>query len=74
MMDEDRLTKLLPLPAAGRIELAQDSWSRVRPEDLPPLSEQQQAEIERRLDAYARDPGRAKPWCEVRVRLWSRRK
>ena len=74
MIDQDRLAKLLPLPAAGRIELAQDWWNRVRPEDLPPLSDQQQAEIERRLDAYAREPSRAKPWREVRVRLWSRRK
>jgi putative addiction module component (TIGR02574 family) len=73
-MDKDYLAKLLNLPAGGRIELARDWWDRVKPQDLPPLTAEQQAQIERRLNAYARNPTRAAPWIEVRTRLWSRRK
>jgi putative addiction module component (TIGR02574 family) len=62
------------MPPSERIQLARDWWTRVRPEDLPPLSAEQQAEIERRLDAYARNPARASTWREVRIRLGSRRK
>jgi putative addiction module component (TIGR02574 family) len=73
-MDKDHLNRLLNLPTRGRIELACDWWERVHPQDLPALTAEQQAKIERRLNAYARNPARAAPWIEVRTRLWSRRK
>jgi putative addiction module component (TIGR02574 family) len=73
-MVEDRLAKLLGVPPGERIDLARGWWDRMRPEDLPPLSAEQQAVIERRLDAHARNPSRAAPWREVRIRLGSRRK
>jgi putative addiction module component (TIGR02574 family) len=36
---------------------------------LPPLTPEQKAEIERRLEAHRRDPSSAIPWEEVRARL-----
>jgi putative addiction module component (TIGR02574 family) len=34
--------------------------------DLPPLTEAQRSEIDRRLERLMRDPGRTVPWQEVR--------
>jgi putative addiction module component (TIGR02574 family) len=39
---------------------------------MPPLTEAQQEEVQRRLDEHARDPSSAAAWDEVRTRLWSR--
>jgi putative addiction module component (TIGR02574 family) len=70
----DKVARLLQLPPGERIDLARGWWDRVRPEDLPPLSAEQQAEMERRLAVHAQNPSRASAWREVRARLWSRRK
>jgi putative addiction module component (TIGR02574 family) len=68
------LSDLFKLSPAERIQLAEDLWDSVAadPENVPALSEAQRAEVERRLDEHARDPLSARPWNEVRARLWSR--
>jgi putative addiction module component (TIGR02574 family) len=50
-MDESLLKKLLELTPAERIELAGDLWDSIEPEEMPPLTEKQRQEAERR---YAR--------------------
>lgn len=66
--------KLLALSPAERIQLAEDLWDSVaaEPSNLPPLSDEQHGEIERRLTAHAHDPSSASDWSEVRARLWSK--
>lgn len=66
--------ELLALSPAERIQLAEDLWDSVaaQPENLPPLSEEECAEIERRLSDHARDPSTAVRWEELRESLWSR--
>jgi len=70
----ERLADLFKLSAAERIQLAEDLWDSVAadPDGVPALSEDQRAEIERRLSDHARNPAGAKNWDEVRARLWSR--
>jgi putative addiction module component (TIGR02574 family) len=70
----DLLEELLKLSPAERIQLAEDLWDSVAasPEDLPPLSAEQQAEMERRIKQLEDDPGSALSWEEVRTSLWSR--
>ena len=63
--------ELLGLSSVERIELAQNLWD-IAPEDLPPLTDEQMAEIEKRSDEHQRDPASAIPWEEARARLWSR--
>lgn len=67
----DLLNELLKLTPAERIELAEDLWDSVaaNPEDLPPLSAGERAEIDRRLAEHERDPDAAVSWKEVRARL-----
>jgi putative addiction module component (TIGR02574 family) len=70
-MNEALLAKLLKLTPAERIQLAQDLWDSIAPEDMPPLTDEQIAEIDRRLAEHARDPARALPWEEVRANRWA---
>jgi putative addiction module component (TIGR02574 family) len=70
-MNEKLLTELLKLTPAERIQLAQDLWDSIAPEDMPPLTDEQMEEIDRRLAEHERDPSRAIPWEDVRARLWA---
>jgi len=53
---------ILELSVPERIQLAQDIWDSVAkvPESLA-LSEEEKAEIDRRLDAYHQDPNAGSP-------------
>jgi putative addiction module component (TIGR02574 family) len=65
---------VLSLSVAERIQLVEDIWDTIAavPEELG-LSDEQKAELDRRLDAYHRDPDGGSPWAVVRERIRSRR-
>jgi putative addiction module component (TIGR02574 family) len=71
-MNKVLLAELMELTPAERIQLAEDLWDSIATEDLPPLTAEQEQEIDRRLAEHARDPSRASGWEEVRARLWAR--
>ena len=71
-MNKALLKELMELTAEERIQLAEDLWDSIAPEEMPPLTETQMAELDRRLAEHEKDPGRASPWEEVRARLWAR--
>lgn len=75
-MNKSLLAELLELSPAERIQLAEDLWDSVSADadNLPPLTDAQLAEVQRRLADHRRDPSTAIPWEEVRARLWSRLK
>jgi putative addiction module component (TIGR02574 family) len=63
---------LFKLSVAERIHV-EGLWDSIAAdtENPPPLSEEQIAEIERRLAEHEKNPERARPWEEVRERLWA---
>lgn len=72
------LDELLQLDPNERLDIAVKLWESVHPpgsalpgEDIP-LTDEQRAEIDRRLAEHDRNPERAAPWEAVRERLWSR--
>jgi putative addiction module component (TIGR02574 family) len=69
-----RFKDLFELSEDERIELGQQLLDSAGAEELPPLTPEQKAEIDRRLKEHERDPSSAIPWEEVRAWLWSRRK
>ena len=71
-MNKTILTELLELTPAERIQLAEDLWDSIEPEELPPLTQEQQREIEWRIADHAREPSRASRWDDVKARLWAR--
>jgi putative addiction module component (TIGR02574 family) len=73
-MDKALLTELMKLTPAERIQLAEDLWDSISPEEMPPLTEEQIEEIDRRMAEHQKDPTTALPWEEVRSWLWSRLK
>ncbi len=58
------------LTAAERIELIESLWeSFVQDPNALPVTEEQRAELRRRLAEHERNPAAAKPWPEVRADL-----
>ena len=64
---------ILDLSVSERIQLAQDIWDSVAevPESLV-LADDEKAEIDRRLNAYHKDPDLGSPWSVVRDRIKNR--
>ena len=63
---------LRKLTSDQRVELAMDLWDSIAPEDMPPLTPDQIAELGRRVAEHEQNPGSAIPWVEVQARLRSR--
>ena len=64
---------ILSLSVSERILLVEDIWDSIAevPEAVE-LTKEQRAELDRRLDAYHRDPDAGSPWTEVLGRIRSR--
>ena len=72
-MGRVHLAEILELPVGERVKLAQAIWDSVS--ELPepfPLSEAERENIDRRLEAYRRDPESTSPWPEVKGRILRR--
>ncbi len=64
------LDDLLKLPPAERAELAIALWdSLANASDALPLTDEQKAELDRRVADHDADPSTAVPWEEVRRQL-----
>lgn len=68
-----QLADILELPIKDRIRLVEDIWDSIAavPEAVE-LTDEQMAEIERRLENYRRNPHDVVPWEEVKERLMRR--
>jgi putative addiction module component (TIGR02574 family) len=64
--------ELMELSPAERLELIGELWDSIPPEDVSPLTPEQQQELDRRYEAMLRDPDRGAPWEEVKARLWAK--
>ena len=65
---------ILSLSIAERIELVADIWDSIA--EVPQavaLTEEQKAELDKRLDAYHQDPTAGSPWSVVRDRIAGRK-
>ena len=66
--------EVMSLSVSERIQLVGDIWDSIA--EVPktgPLAAEQQAELDRRLDAYHQNPDAGSPWGMVRERIRSRR-
>lgn len=77
-MNKPLLDELMQLDPDERLDIAVKLWESVHPPGsaLPGepvvLTEEQMAEIDRRLAEHERNPERARPWQEVMARLRAR--
>jgi putative addiction module component (TIGR02574 family) len=68
------MSDVLELPVSERLELVGDIWDSIaQAPDAVELTEAQRVELERRLEAYRRDPNAGSPWSEVKARILSSR-
>jgi len=67
-------TDIMNLSVPERILLVEDIWDSVAevPESVT-LTNEQKAELDRRLDAYHQNPDEGSPWGMVRERIRSRK-
>ena len=74
-MDRAELwSQLMELTTDERIEPVQNLWDSVVSEALPPLTDEEKDELDRRLEEHRRDPSSAIGWDEVKAKLLSRQK
>ena len=71
-MNKALLAELMQLTPAERLELVDELWDSILPQDLPPSTEEQKQEIERRYEALVRDPNRGSTWEDATARLWAK--
>ena len=70
MVNKITTADLLELSVSERIQLVEDLWDSIVavPESIP-LTEAQKQELDRRLDAYHKNPDAGSPWELVRERI-----
>jgi putative addiction module component (TIGR02574 family) len=69
-----RLSDVLELPVEERLDLVGEIWDSIaQVPDAIELTEAQRAELDRRVEAYRRDPKAGSPWPEVKARILSGR-
>lgn len=76
-MTSDLREALFKLTAAERLELVEELWDSIaaeREKEPFPLSAAQREELDRRIRELDEHPERARPWEEVRERLWARKR
>jgi putative addiction module component (TIGR02574 family) len=73
-MNKPLLQELMKLSPAERLELVHELWDSLAPADMPPLTQAQRQELDRRLAEHEKDPSRAIPFAEVLRSLRSRGK
>jgi putative addiction module component (TIGR02574 family) len=69
-MEKITISNLLELSVSERIQLVEDLWDSIAavPEGVP-LTESQKEELDRRLDAYHKNPDAGSPWELVKERI-----
>jgi putative addiction module component (TIGR02574 family) len=72
-MKEFSLADVLKLSISERLRVMEAIWDSIAevPEEVE-LTAAQRQELDRRLEAYARDPAAGSPWSEVRARIEGR--
>ena len=66
----EKIPELRTLSASEKLTLVTELWEDLasQPEDIPITSEQI-AEVDRRLEEYRRNPSRGSSWEEVKARI-----
>ena len=69
--------ELLKLDVAERLELIEELWDSIAADphggDLVPMTDEERALLDARLQEHRADPGAARPWPEVRADILKRR-
>jgi putative addiction module component (TIGR02574 family) len=65
------LNEVLKLPVAERIRIVEAIWDSIADSpDAVELTDEQKAELDRRLDDLEQNPNDGSSWAEVRARIW----
>jgi putative addiction module component (TIGR02574 family) len=70
-MNTDLLAAALKLSPSDRLQLIETLWDTLSEEDIP-ITPEQRALLDERLDDLEQNPGAQSPWSEVKTRLEQR--
>lgn len=67
------ISDVLALPIDERLRLVEEIWDSIAsmPESIT-LTDRQREILEKRLEAYRRNPAQGSPWAEVKARILGR--
>ena len=68
-MNKSLRDQIMSLPADEKFELVMDLWDSIGEGELPPPTDEQLAEAERRFDAYKKNPSHGAPADIVMKRI-----
>ncbi len=64
------MSDVLTLSVPERVRLVQAIWDSIAAvPEMVPVTETEREELDRRLDAYYREPDAGSPWSEVKARI-----
>jgi putative addiction module component (TIGR02574 family) len=71
----ERIPELRTLSASEKLTLVAELWEDLasKPEDIP-ITPQQIAEVDRRLEEYRQNPGLGSSWEEVKARIFGQKR
>ena len=72
-MNADLLAEALKLSPGDRLQLIEALWDTLSEEDIPVTAEER-ALLDERLEDLEKNPGAQSPWPEVKARLEQRRR
>ena len=68
------MSDVLKLSVTERIQLVEDVWDSIASlPDAVPLSQEEKEKLDRRLEAYHKDPAGGSPWAEVKRKIRSKK-
>jgi putative addiction module component (TIGR02574 family) len=67
-MSKNLLAEILRLSPAERLQIVEDIWTSLSPDDLK-VTDDEMRELQRRIARSEGNPARGKPWQEVKERL-----
>ena len=69
-MKKITVTDVLKMPISERIVFVEDVWDTIAADpEAVPLTDAHRKELERRIEAYHRDPDAGSPWEDVKKRV-----
>jgi putative addiction module component (TIGR02574 family) len=71
-MTQELRAAVLALPVDEKLKLVEELWDSIHEDELPPLTDAQFEELERRRKKLEENPELARPWEEVWQRLKDR--
>ena len=68
------MSEVLKLSVAERIQFVEDVWDSIAAiPEVVPLAQEEKAVLDRRLNAYHKNPSAGSPWAEIKKKILTKK-